>query len=131
MLIESGKPLFAYQDYHMLLLTLCRCTNGWSGPSCAEDVQECQTGNGGCSPLRECVESPTAGVAPSCKDCTGFYKNDGARDCKVEAECTLASERCDEAALCARATTGASKGTHQSRMLNTRGVSSFNAFKYK
>jgi hypothetical protein len=65
--LDASVPVSAYR---------CDCAGGWTGDNCAEDIDECETDNGGCDPTMQ--TDPTTGIAAPLSAC---LNNDGSHDC--------------------------------------------------
>jgi hypothetical protein len=61
---------------------MCQCPAGWSGTGKGADgcagVNPCTMNNGGCDPLRDCLNTSPV---PTCGDCAPGYRKDGATGC--------------------------------------------------
>jgi alpha-tubulin suppressor-like RCC1 family protein len=78
----------------------CSCKPGYApapgGTGCL-DVDECKTNNGGCDPLRPCIN---AGGARSCGSCPAGYTDDGTTACRDVNECLVGNGGCDSLVSC-------------------------------
>ncbi|XP_069746533.1 vitamin K-dependent protein S isoform X2 [Narcine bancroftii] len=73
-------------DFH------CVCKEGWQGQRCEEDVDECQSGESGCS--HSCHNLP-GGYRCFCEE--GFYKHTDKKTCIDWNECLIDPNLCGEA----------------------------------
>lgn len=77
---------------------MCACAEGFSGPSCDVDEDECATDHGGCDPLVTCTDRP--GAPPLCGPCPFGYMGSGATACTDIDECARPVSVCDPRTTC-------------------------------
>ena len=81
----------------------CDCNSGWTGTTCRDDINECETDNGGCDENATCTNAATSGDPAVCT-CNNGYTGDG-RSCADINECDTNNGGCDENASCSNAPT--------------------------